>query len=48
MTTTRMNTALDAVLQQNVGRHGGSPGVVAMATGRERNFYEGAAGVRAV
>lgn len=46
MTTTRMNTALDAVLQQNVGRHGGSPGVVAMATGRERNFYEGAAGVR--
>jgi methyl acetate hydrolase len=46
MTTTQLKTALDAVLKQNVERHGGSPGVVAMATNRQGNFYEGAAGSR--
>ena len=46
MTTTQLKTALDAVLKQNVERHGGSPGVVAMATNRQENFYEGAAGSR--
>ncbi|BDI05122.1 serine hydrolase domain-containing protein [Sphaerotilus microaerophilus] len=42
--TTRL--ALDAVLTQTTGRHGGAPGVVAMATDRQGNFYEGAAGTR--
>ncbi|GAA6140284.1 serine hydrolase domain-containing protein [Hydrogenophaga sp. 5NK40-0174] len=42
----KMSTALNAVLQQNANRHGGSPGVVAMATDRNGNFFEGAAGVR--
>ena len=46
MTTTHLTTARDAVLKQNVERHGGSPGVVAMATNRQENFYEGAAGSR--
>lgn len=46
MTMAKMKTALDAVLAQTVGRHGGAPGVVAMATDRDANFYEGAAGVR--
>jgi methyl acetate hydrolase len=36
----------DAILQYTVGRAGGAPGVVAMATDRRGNFYEGAAGVR--
>jgi methyl acetate hydrolase len=38
--------ALDDVLGYTVGRAGGAPGVVAMATDRHENFYEGAAGVR--
>lgn len=38
--------AADAVLQYTVGRAGGAPGVVAMATDRKGNFYEGAAGKR--
>jgi len=38
--------ALDAVLAQTTGRHGGAPGVVAMATDRQGNIYEGAAGTR--
>ncbi|WP_027015945.1 serine hydrolase domain-containing protein [Comamonas composti] len=38
--------ALDAILAQTATRHGGVPGVVAMATDRDGNFYEGAAGTR--
>ena len=38
--------AADAVLGNCVSRHGGAPGVVAMATDRSANFYEGAAGKR--
>ena len=34
------------LLQTTVSRAGGAPGVVAMATDRATNFYEGAAGVR--
>jgi methyl acetate hydrolase len=36
----------DQVLHQAVHRHGGAPGVVAMATDRNSNFYEGASGLR--
>ena len=39
-------TALDALLTQTTQRHGGVPGVVAMATDRDGNIYEGAAGTR--
>ncbi len=46
MNPPRLKTALDAVLDQTVHRHGGAPGVVAMATDRQDNFYEGAAGTR--
>lgn len=46
MTTTSLVQALDGLLQQTAGRHGGVPGVVAMVTDRDRNVYEGAAGVR--
>ena len=42
----KLEAALDAVLDQAVHRHGGAPGVVAMATDRTGNFYEGAAGTR--
>jgi methyl acetate hydrolase len=38
--------AADAVLQECTGRAGGAPGVVAMATDRKGNFYEGSAGKR--
>ncbi len=38
--------AADAVLNYTVNRHGGAPGVVAMATDRHTNFYEGCAGRR--
>ncbi len=38
--------AADAVLNYTVNRHGGAPGVVAMATDRHANFYEGCAGRR--
>lgn len=41
-----VKAAADAVLSYTVGRAGGAPGVVAMATDRAGNFYEGAAGVR--
>lgn len=41
-------TALDAIVAQTVHHHGGVPGVVAMATDRDRNFYEGAAGTREI
>ena len=47
-----MNSAItataDNILANTVGRAGGAPGVVAMATDRSGNFYEGAAGVREV
>jgi methyl acetate hydrolase len=46
MTQAKLKTALDAVLDQTVHRHGGAPGVVAMATDRNGNFYEGASGTR--
>ena len=46
MTQPKLKTALDAVLDQTVHRHGGAPGVVAMATDRNGNFYEGASGSR--
>jgi methyl acetate hydrolase len=36
----------DTILSYSTKRHGGAPGVVAMATDRKANFYEGAAGVR--
>ena len=36
----------DIILRNSVGRAGGAPGVVAMATDSSDNFYEGAAGVR--
>ena len=38
--------AADTVLNYTVNRHGGAPGVVAMATDRKANFYEGCAGRR--
>jgi methyl acetate hydrolase len=46
MTQAKMKSALDAVLKQTVERHGGVPGVVAMATDRQGNFYEDAVGTR--
>lgn len=42
----KLQTALDGVLGMCAGRFGGVPGVVAMATDRNANLYEGAAGVR--
>ena len=44
--STTVTTALDDILGYTVGRAGGAPGVVAMATTGNENFYEGAAGVR--
>lgn len=41
-----LRQAADAVLQKTVHQAGGAPGVVAIATDRQRNFYEGSAGVR--
>jgi methyl acetate hydrolase len=38
--------AADAVLDYTTNRAGGVPGVVAMATDRKENFYEGTAGKR--
>lgn len=46
MSNTKMKDALDSVLQQTTGRHGGAPGVVAIVTDQNGNIYEGAAGVR--
>ena len=43
---TQARAALDAALNLTTQRHGGAPGVVAMATDREGNFYEGASGTR--
>ena len=40
--------AADTILDYSVHRAGGAPGVVAMATDRNGNFYEGCAGKRAL
>ena len=40
--------AADTVLGYSVNRAGGAPGVVAMATDRKANFYEGCAGKRSL
>ena len=42
----KFRTAADTVLDYTVNRFGGAPGVVAMATGRSGNVYEGAVGKR--
>jgi len=44
--TDRLKTSADTLLDYTVSRAGGAPGVVAMATDRQGNFYEGSAGVR--
>lgn len=41
-----LKVVADTVLEHTVSRAGGVPGVVAVATNRSGNFYEGAAGVR--
>ena len=41
-----LTDTLDRILGYTVGNAGGAPGVVAMATDRSGNFYEGAAGRR--
>lgn len=46
MNQDKFRIAADQALLQTVNRHGGVPGVVAMATDRQGNFYEGAAGSR--
>lgn len=46
MTANTLTAVLDSVLDQAVNRAGGVPGVVAMATDRDGNFYEGCAGRR--
>lgn len=46
MTVSTLTAVLDSVLDQAVNRAGGVPGVVAMATDRDGNFYEGCAGLR--
>ena len=43
---TTLKNACDTVLDYSVNRAGGVPGVVAMATDRNGNIYEGARGVR--
>lgn len=44
--TVSIKAAADEVLHYTTQRHGGAPGVVAMATDKNGNFYEGAAGKR--
>ncbi len=44
--TQELRQVADAILAATVGRAGGAPGVVAMATDRKGNFYEGVAGKR--
>jgi methyl acetate hydrolase len=46
MNQAKLKSSLDTVLAYTTQRHGGAPGVVAMATDRNGNFYEGAAGTR--
>ena len=42
----KLEPLANGILQRTVGAAGGAPGVVAMATDRHANIYEGAAGVR--
>src|SRR5262245_41899515 len=42
----KFKAAVDTVLDYTVNRFGGAPGVVAMATDRNGNVYEGAVGKR--
>lgn len=44
--TQELKQIADAIIGQAVNRAGGAPGIVAMATDRKGNFYEGAAGKR--
>ena len=44
--TTKLKPLADGILQRTVSAAGGAPGVVAMATDRTANFYEGCAGRR--
>jgi methyl acetate hydrolase len=44
--TNKFKAMADGVLSATTGRFGGAPGVVAMATDRNGNIYEGAAGTR--
>lgn len=44
--TRSITATADDILAYTVNRAGGAPGVVAMATDKTANFYEGAAGVR--
>ena len=44
--TEAVREAADRILRDVAERENGVPGVVAMATDREDNFYEGAAGKR--
>lgn len=46
MSISTLKAAADHVLSATVGRAGGAPGVVAMATDRTADFYQGSAGVR--
>jgi methyl acetate hydrolase len=46
MAQSSLKQAADTVLDYTVNRFGGAPGVVAMATDRNANIYEGAAGKR--
>ena len=46
--TQTIKQAADTILDYSVNRAGGTPGVVAMATDRKANFYEGSAGKRAL
>jgi methyl acetate hydrolase len=46
--TTTIRQEVDTILDYTVHRAGGAPGVVAMATDREGNFYEGCAGKRSL
>jgi len=41
-----LRSTLDSILRYTTGNAGGAPGVIAMATDRQGNFYEGAAGRR--
>jgi methyl acetate hydrolase len=45
---TTIKQAVDTILDYTVHRAGGAPGVVAMATDRDGNFYEGCAGKRSL
>jgi methyl acetate hydrolase len=46
MTQAKLKAALDTTLKLSTTRAGGAPGIVAMATDKTSNFYEGASGTR--